>query len=192
MLCQLGSSSHCIVFILRVKWSMTNSWTASPWRWGHCDPSKCQILCTQHHSITSQKNWIFSNTNENPTTYKYFTNTVKTWLPVPTVIEEKNIKSEYILSASLSSKKVKRLMVHGNSSVLSPRHSMLLSRVHSQSKSTYLYIIQLQAWHTMKSIGESVRLVSDTVLHIQADIPFLEPHKNSVFCCIPSAITHEI
>jgi hypothetical protein len=35
-------------------------------------------------------------------------------------------------------------------------------------------------------------LVSDTVLHIQADIPFLEPHKNSVFCCIPSAITHEI
>jgi hypothetical protein len=44
----------------------------------------------------------------------------------------------------------------------------------------------------MKSTGESVRLVSDTVLHIQADIPFLEPHKNSVFCCTLSAITHEI
>jgi hypothetical protein len=40
----------------------------------------------------------------------------------------------------------------------------------------------------MKSTGETVHSASNTVLHIQADIPFLERHKKSAFYCSLSAI----
>jgi len=31
----------------------------APWRWRHCDASKCRKLVVQYHNVTYQKIWIF-------------------------------------------------------------------------------------------------------------------------------------
>jgi len=41
----------------------SHSWTARPSRWRYYDPSKCQKLPAQRHSITSNMTWICSSTS---------------------------------------------------------------------------------------------------------------------------------
>lgn len=43
---------HCVI---------GSSWSTWTWRWRHCNPSKCQELLTQWHSIMFQNNWLFNN-----------------------------------------------------------------------------------------------------------------------------------
>jgi len=76
---------HCMVFstiwkdhgnfIFKVKQSKTN-WTVWHWRWRWHDPSKWWELLIQHHSVTTQKMWILSNTpvrNSSFTTWRFNT-----------------------------------------------------------------------------------------------------------------------